>query len=130
MKTDKNEKKRNKTWYANDYIIKNAYYKFVIETKESPTLRQLAEKTNLNHNTIAKHLSNMDFEIDISPKLKLLSERVLLSVGMKAITKGSAAEGKLFLQAVEKIKFDRSETEVSGNLTIADLIRNANAKDK
>ena len=126
----KDDKKRNRTWYANDYIIKNAFYEYVLKEKYSPSLRELAEITKLSHTTISKHLAKMDFEIDISPKLKLLSERVLLSVGMKAITKGSAAEGKLFLQAVEKIKFDRSETEVSGNLTIADLIRNANAKDK
>lgn len=101
---------RNKTWQANDALLRDAYINLLVANKKSPTIRMLANETDLNYSTIVKHLKSLDFNIDIKPKHKLMTDAVVSALGMQAM-KGKAPEAKLFLQVIEDY---RERSEVTG----------------
>jgi len=100
---DKTNKKveKNKTWFANDIILKDAFYDYIVKNKKSPTITKLAEITKLNYNTVTAHLAEMDFNTDLRPKFKLLTDKIIMRLGMEAIKTGKASEVKLWNQIVE-----------------------------
>lgn len=119
--TQKVARSRNKTWQANDALLRDAYINLLVANKKSPTIRMLANETNLNFKTIVKHLKSIDFETDIKPKHRLMSDAVVSALGMQAM-KGKAPEAKLFLQVIENYR-ERSEVtgadgEAINNITV------------
>lgn len=120
MKSSK-KVERNKTWEANDIILKDAFYKYIVDNKKSPSIQKLAEITNLNYNTVTKHLAELDFNIDIKPKFKLLTDKVIMRLGMEAIKTGRAPEVKLFNQLIEDWKEKSEVTGKDGESLITDV---------
>lgn len=122
--------KRNKTWVANDVIIKEAFAKYIEENTRSPTIRELANICKLNYNTVVKHLKVMSFESDIKPKHRFLTDQVILGLGKQAM-KGKAAEVKLWMQIVEGMVFKEGrEVEDKGLMSIAELMRKAVSEEE
>lgn len=102
--------KRQKQWEVNHELICEAFFSYVLKYKKYPTYTKLAKQTNLNEKTIRRHLQDTDTFGDLKLKLKAMSERSLITIGIKAVKGESVAWSKLFHEIVDGVGGDRSNT--------------------
>lgn len=102
--------KRQKDWEVNHELICEAFFSFVLKNKKYPTYATLAKQTNLNERTIRRHLQDTDIFGDLKLKLKAMSERSLITIGIKAVKGESVAWSKLFHEIVDGVGGEKEQS--------------------
>ena len=133
--------KRRIEWEENHAIISEAYFDIAKKTKKRPTLKALAEATDISIQSIHKHLKELSsLKLEERFKdLKLMSASLLMSMYTQG-QKGKAGCAKLFFQIVEqfsekhdhRIKMDdiesMTEEELEAKLAELQAVNEAPAK--
>ena len=104
----KNTNKKRTDFEYNHYLISESFHKLLVANKRVPTLKAIAKDSGLHLNTVHTHLKQLSFE-EVKPKFKLMTERILTTLGVNAMNKGKAPEVKLFMQLVEGF-MDKTES--------------------
>jgi hypothetical protein len=102
---------KRRDWERNHAAITEAYITLIQELKYSPTQTQIAERCKLSRESVNAHLKELKIE-DVTPDIKLHTQRVLLGLTKKAET-GDAPAVKLWMQLVHGWK---EETRHSGTI--------------
>lgn len=102
----KNDSKR-KDFEENHELITDAFLRYVEDHKKAPTIRKLAEITELAFGTVKKHIKSIDFK-KTTTKYRLFTDDVILSLYHSAKT-GNSASIKLYFQIIEGFNFNESE---------------------
>jgi DNA-binding phage protein len=98
MPDDSQKSTKRQDWDRNHTAITEAYITLVQELKRPPTQTQIAERCQLSRESINKHLKELKLD-DVTPDIKLHTQRVLLGLTKKAET-GDAPAVKLWMQLV------------------------------
>lgn len=84
-------------------MIQEAFYNHLYENRKFPTYDVIAKQLDMNEKTIRRHLKEMDVFSDLKLKLKLMTEKSLITIGVKAAQGEGVGWNKLFHELVDKV---------------------------
>ena len=98
-KAKSSEDKKRSDWEANHEAIKEVFVAFIKEHQKKPTITYIANKLEMQWNTIWRHLADLENELRKHP-LRVLTDDMILAV-VEAGKNGNAQSQKLWFQLME-----------------------------
>ncbi len=95
---DNNDVKRRRDFEVNHIKIQESFMALMAKHKRCPTYQEIADDTNLDHETVYRHMKSIDLT-SAREKMLLFTDRVILSTTNQAMA-GDVAAQRLYYQVV------------------------------
>ena len=115
------DEKRRADWEVNNELISEAFFTSILRNKKFPTYQSIADKLGLDVKTVQRHLKDDEMFDELKIKMRALSNKAFLTLGIKAMQGTSHHWSRLFFEVMDEVKGkDQTPVVVNNNGGMSD----------